>query len=112
MTIQWRQVPTYEQPLVVRKNTSASLYRWFQDTDQGRPPAQESAVALTSSPFIYTAPRKGFLIVTGGTVSTIAFSRSGTFYSVGQTSGMINVNQGDQVKITYSAAPTLTWVPT
>jgi hypothetical protein len=111
MTQQWRQVPTYEQPLTTGKNTSSSWYRWVQATEQGTAPAQESAVTPGASPYTYTAPRKGFLIVNGGTVSQISYSRSGTFHVTGQISGMVNMNQYDQVQITYSAAPTLTWVP-
>jgi hypothetical protein len=111
-TPQYRTVPTYEQPLVVGNNTSSAWYRYLQQSELGTPPAAENAVTPTGSPYTYTAPRKGFLIVQGGTVSAIAFSRSGTFYNVGQTSGTFTLDQNDQLQITYSVAPTLIWVPT
>lgn len=111
-TPQYRVVPTYEQPLVVKDNTSSAWYRYLQQNELGTPPAAESAVIPTGSPFTYTAGRKGFLIIQGGTVSQVAFSRSGTFYNVGQTSGAFTLDQNDQIKVTYSVAPTLIWVPT
>ena len=111
MTIQYRNVPTYEQPLEITGHTSSAWYRYWQQNELGTPPAAESAVTPTGSPFTYTAGRKGFLIVQGGTVSAVAFSRSGTFYTTGQTQGVFPLDQNDQLKVTYSAAPILTWVP-
>lgn len=107
----YRQVPTYTQPLVMKGNTSSAWYRWMQHTESGLPPAGETAVIPVASPFIYTAPRRGMVIVSAGTVSAISFSRSGTFYSVGQTSGSFPVNQGDQLQIVYSGVPTVIFVP-
>lgn len=112
MTQQYRTVPYYDTPLDVKGNTHRSYYRWFQDMDNGLPPAKESSVTPTGSPFVYLAPRRGYLIVTGGTVQAVAFSRSGTFYNMGQTTGCYPLNQNDQLQITYTSAPTLTWVPT
>jgi hypothetical protein len=111
-TPQYRKPPYYEIPLTVQGNTHRAWYRHFQDADNGLPPEQETSLTASASPYTYQAPRKGFVIITGGTVSLIQYSRSGTFYNVGQTSGIFPLNQGDQLKVTYSAAPTLTWVPT
>lgn len=111
MSTQYRNVPTYEQPIIVGKNTSSAWYRYLQQNELGTPPLAENAVTPTPSPFIYTAPRKGFLIVQGGTVSVVQFSRSGTFHTTGQTQGIFPLDQFDQLKITYSVTPTLTWVP-
>lgn len=109
---QFRRVPTYEQPLTIQERNSSYWYRFFQDSDTGRPPTAEASITVTASPFTYTAPRKGFVIVNGGTVSIIAFSRSGTFYTTGQTTGTFTVAQGDQLKVTYSGLPTMTFVTT
>jgi hypothetical protein len=65
------------------------------------------------SPYTYSAPVRGSVIVNGGTVSAIAFSRDGvTFYTVGQTAGMFLLNAADQLRITYTVLPTVTFVPT
>lgn len=106
----YRAIPTYKTPLVIGENLSASWYRWMNDTDQGAPPSAEAAVAVGPSPFTYQAPKKGFLIITGGTVSAVQFRRVGT-YSTGQTAGMFPVSLGDALIVTYSGAPTMTFVP-
>jgi hypothetical protein len=107
----FRIAPTYSEPLVTGKNTSSSWYRWFQSLDKGIPPSSEVAVLLGASPFTYAAPSKGFAIVSGGTVSAIAFSRTaGTFYGTGQTTGTFPLSAQDSLKITYSVAPTVIFV--
>lgn len=108
----FRTTPAYTEPLVTKDNTTASWYRWFQNLDKGLPPSSELAVTVTASPWIYTAPSQGFVIVTGGTVSLVQFSRMpGTFYPTGQTVGTFPVSQNDQLKITYTVMPTITFVP-
>ena len=108
----YRTTPTYEQPFTVNDNMAASWWRWFQDTDLGAPPSGEIAVNPVASPYIYSAAQKGNLIVSGGTVTSIQFSRTpNVFYVTGQTSGMFNLCANDQVKIVYSSPPTLTFVP-
>jgi hypothetical protein len=107
MSIQFRQVPTYTVPLSKGENTTSAWYRYLQQNELGTPPSSEVAVTVTASPFVYTAPKKGFVIVTGGTVSLITFSRTtGTFYNTGQTSGTFPVASNDQLKVTYSVLPT------
>jgi hypothetical protein len=114
MTIQFRQPPTYGEPLLHPKtqNTGTSWYRWFQQIELGTPPASEVSVTVGASPFIYTAPRQGFMIVNGGAVTIIFFSRtSGTFYNTGQIAGTFSMSQGDVLKVMYTVAPQMTFVP-
>src|SRR5271168_5385712 len=112
MTVQFRQPPTYTESLIKGSNTNSSWYRYFQQTELGTPPSAEVAVTVTGSPFTYTAPRKGFVLVTGGTVSIIAFSRTaGTFYTTGETTGVFPVALNDQLRVTYSGLPTFIFVP-
>jgi hypothetical protein len=109
---QYAQLPTYGQPLHVKELPAKVWYRFFSDLHTGQPPAAEYAVTPKASPFSFVAPVKGSLIVTGGTVSLIRFSRNGTtFYATGQISGMFALNAGDTLAVTYSVAPTLTFVP-
>ena len=112
MTTQFRQAPTYDSPLIRGEQTNSVWYRYLQANEQGVPPSGEASVTPTGSPYTYTAPRKGFLIVSGGTVSAIAFARLGPFYGTGQTAGTFTLALNDKLKITYSGAPTLTFVPT
>jgi hypothetical protein len=72
------------------------------------------AVVVGASPFLAqnTTGRDVDIIVTGGTVSAIAFSRdNATFYAVGLTAGMFRLSPFDYLRVTYSVAPTMTLVP-
>ncbi len=109
----FRTAPTYTEPLQDKGNTTASWYRWVQHIQAGVPPENETVITNVNSPYLYAAPAGGFLIVTGGTVSSIQFSRTqGVFYPTGQTSGMFTLAKGDQLAFVWSAVPNLTWVPT
>lgn len=111
MTV-FRTTPTYSQPLVIKNNLSSAWYRWFQNVDKGVAPSGENSVAVGASPWTYNAPSKGFLIVSGGTVSVISFARTpGVFYATGQTGGPFPLSQNDQLKVTFSLAPVAIWVP-
>jgi hypothetical protein len=112
MSIQFRQVPTYTVPLNKGENTTSAWYRYLQQNELGTPPSSEVAVTVTASPFVYTAPKKGFVIVSGGTVSLIAFSRTkGTFYTTGEITGVFPMGFNDQLRVTYSVLPTFIFVP-
>lgn len=108
----YRTTPTYEQPLSSDDNTTNVWWRWFQDIDNGVPPSGEINVKSVASPFIYSAKSKGNIIVNGGTVTAIAISRTGTFYTTGAITGMFNLCANDQIRVTYSSPPTLTFFPT
>jgi len=109
---QFNLVPTYQVPLEVNGNTTRDWYFFFTGLYRGLPPENESAVMLGASPATYSAPRKGSVIVSDGTVSKIEFSRNGTdYYDVGATSGMFAVNASDVLRITYSGLPDVTFVP-
>ncbi len=76
------------------------------------PLAQPSAsIAVAASPFVYTAPFAGSVAITGGTVSAIALMRQGVSVATGVTVGLIPVARGDGVQVTYSVAPTMTFIP-
>ena len=88
---------------------SVPWFRFFERLT-GKGPV-ESAVTLTSSPHTSTIGQNGFLTVSGGTVSGIEYRRgvTGSFLSIGVTSGPVPVRNGDAVKITYTVAPTVTF---
>jgi hypothetical protein len=69
------------------------------------------AVTPSASPFTYTAPSRGTLNIAGGTISAIALVRQGVSTALSTTAGHYPMALGDQLKITYSAAPTLNFVP-
>lgn len=110
---QRNSMPNYPVPLRVGQHTSKDWYFFWAGLYNGLPPAAEMPIVLGVSPAIYSAPVRGSVIVNGGTVSAIAFSRDGvTFYTTGQTAGMFLLNAADQIRITYTVLPTVTFVPT
>lgn len=110
--IQLNRMPDYNTPLLDNGAVASGWFRLWQGLWSGTPTQNLSAVTPGASPFTYRAPAGGSLIVQGGTVSQVQFSRDGTaFFTTGQTQGMFPVSQGDALAITYSAAPTLNFVP-
>ena len=84
--------------------------------DQGMPGRTilPSSITVGASPYTYqnTNTYPADVIVNGGTVSAIAFSRdNATFYTVGLTSGIFALSQYDFLRVTYTVAPTMTLVP-
>lgn len=67
------------------------------------------AVTLTGSPFTYTAPSSGALVIAGGTVSAVQFKRTTT--AALPIAGQFVLATGDQIVITYTVAPTVTFIP-
>lgn len=73
-----------------------------------------SGVTPSASPYTYqnTNTYPVDVIVNGGTVSAIAFSRdNATFYTVGQINGVFALSHYDFLRVTYTMVPTMTLVP-
>lgn len=105
-------LPTYKEELSNKGVTSRTWYKFWGDVWKGEHPASIASVTPTASPFTYQAPWRGFMIVQSGTVSLIQFSRDGTTnVNTGVTSGCIPLSFGDLIIVTYSVAPTMTFVP-
>lgn len=103
-------IPTYEQSISQNNKTNSAWYRFFQGLFNGVPSGAESSVTLGATPYSYTAPSGGWVIVRGGTVSAIQYTRSITTLT-GLTSGIFPVGQGDILTITYTVLPTVTFFP-
>ena len=74
-----------------------------------------SAITVGASPFVYqnTTNYDCSVLTSGGTVTLIEFSRDGaTWYSTGSvTQGYDHLSPGDRLRITYTAAPVMTFIP-
>jgi hypothetical protein len=68
-------------------------------------------VTLTASPFTFTAPSNGALVVAGGTVSAIQYKRAPNTVPLGVIAGQFVIAATDQITITYTAAPTVVFIP-
>lgn len=99
-------------PIDTKGIINRTWYQFWIDVWKGKPQGGISPQAVTSSPFTYQAATKGFMVIQGGTVTLIQFTRDGiTNVNTGQTAGCIPLAQGDLVIVTYSVAPTMTWIP-
>jgi len=112
MAQQFNSLPNFGVPLEKQGVTSKDWYFYWANLFTGLPPGNETALVPGASPYTYIAGVKGNLLVSGGTVSAIAFSRDGsTFYSTGQTAGMFPLNARDSLRVTYTVTPTMVFVP-
>jgi hypothetical protein len=68
------------------------------------------AVTPGASPYTFTAPDPGRMILTGGTVSLVEIGRQGAFLSTGLTAGLFPLSRGDALRVTYSVAPTMNFL--
>lgn len=113
MPQQFNSLPVYAQPLLDKGVTTAPWYFFWQGLFKGLAPAAVLPTTPGASPYTFTAPVKGFMLITGGTISAVDFSRDGvTFYSYGATAGQFTVNAADRLRVTYSVVPTMIFVPT
>lgn len=72
----------------------------------------QATVTAGASPFVFTTPAQGTLLVSGGPVTLIEYSKDAlTWYPTGVTQGQIQMVPNDHVRITYMNAPTLTFFP-
>lgn len=70
-------------------------------------------ITLTGSPFVYVSPIMAYIVVQGGTVSKLEFSRDTgtTWIDLGTVAGMFTLEAQDEMRVTYTVAPTMTSVP-
>ncbi len=112
MASQFNTIPNYPVQLSYGPNTSKDWYFFWSGLFRGLPPGNVEPVTVGTSPYVYSAVKRGSMIVSGGTVSLIEFSRDGTtFYDMGQISGTFPLNASDQIRVTYSVTPDMTFIP-
>lgn len=68
-------------------------------------------VTVGASPYSYIASRDGYLAVTGGTVTKQEYGRTAVFTDVGLLTSMLPILQGDTMRVSYTATPTITFIP-
>lgn len=71
-----------------------------------------TAITVTASPFTFTNPEAVPInvMISGGTVTTIALSVDGsTFTTMGLLGGQFHLNPGQSIQVTYVVAPTMNY---
>lgn len=98
-------------PVMIQQDWYLFLVSVYNAVTQGLPQSEEP-LTVGASPFTYQAILKGQVLITGGTVSGIEFSRDGTtYYSTGQISGFIQMDRSDYVRVTYTVTPVVKFFP-
>lgn len=69
------------------------------------------AVTPGASPYEHVADRAGSMLVVGGTVSLVEIGRAGSYFDCGVVAGPITLAPYDSVRVTYTVAPTMTFLP-
>ena len=90
----------------LRRSQADGLFVAFAGT-----PAASSAITVGASPFAYTATTGGTVAISAGTVSAVTLTRASTVIATGVLAGLIPVRNGDIVTVTYTAAPTMVFIP-
>lgn len=105
------QMPIVMDRAMAQKDWFLFFTNLYTAVTDGIPQAEE-AVTLAASPMTYTAVIRGQAHVSGGTVSVIEFSRNGTdWYDTGAIAGFVQMDRGDQLRVTYTVAPDITYFP-
>ena len=78
---------------------------------RSQPGQAPSNLSVGASPWTFSAPTNGFIVLDGGTVSNVEFQRAGVAAQIGNPPELIPLRQADQIIVTYSAAPGAVWFP-
>lgn len=81
-----------------------------QPTNERSNTAAES-VTPSGSPYTFRSGRDGYVIVQGGMVSRIDYVRLGVATQIGSLAGLFPLLSGDGLQVTYTVAPTMTFIP-
>jgi hypothetical protein len=112
VTQQFNRAPTYQEPLVTKGSITKGWFTLWTGLLSGQATGPVSPVTLGTSPLSYKAAQGGTLVIQGGSVSLVSFTRDGlTNVNTGQTQGMFPLSQNDTLIITYTGTPILTFVP-
>lgn len=96
---------------VFPQDPSPAFVRFMVPQDTPNAPPDVEGQTPGASPWTYTPGVSGWVLVSGGTVSAIAWSRDGvTFLATGMITGFFPVEVTDSVRITYTVAPTVTLI--
>lgn len=105
------QTPIVATEGLAQKDWYIFFYNLYLAVTEGMPQAQE-VIPIGASPFVYISVIKGQMHIAGGTVSLVEFSRDGTnWFGAGITAGFVTMDARDQLRITYTVAPTLNYFP-
>lgn len=68
-------------------------------------------IALSGSPLVFTAPRRGMIALSGNTVQDVTITRHGLEITLRKDVSAIPVSRGDIVTIKYAGSPDIAFIP-
>lgn len=72
---------------------------------------QLAPLSFSSSPFVYTPANNGNIVIDGGTVTSVTLQRQGQTINLPSGNVVVPVSKSDIVTITYTDAPSVTFLP-
>lgn len=108
------EVPPYDTEMYQGISMDTRWKGWFLGLDKAVNGNQGAPATVSgASPYTLqnTTSCDQLVMVAGGTVSSVEYSRDGsTFITTGSVTGQFVVFPGDYLRVTYSVAPTITVV--
>jgi hypothetical protein len=104
------RVPDLVSPAVDEQRRFTRTWVQFF-TSLGAVPKPVETITAGASPFAYTAPASGSVLLRGGTVTFTDLIRGPSPLPLGMTSGLIPVAAGDTLVVTYTVAPSMFFIP-
>lgn len=101
-------LPSASSPVLEGEGFSAPWFRFFSALTAA--PGAIEPVTIGASPFSYTAPVAGHLVISGGSVSQLRIVRGRVSFNY-PLGNQVPVSPGDIVIVTYATAPSLTFIP-
>lgn len=104
------QQPGIDIATVQTEAQDAALLAILAQMARGTSTPLPFGITVSASPFTYQAPFAGTVLISGGTVSAVQFSRDHTTFFDYPHAGPVQVATGDIVKVTYTGLPTMTMI--
>lgn len=101
-------VPSTNQPISENGIVTTVWQRFFNALVSS--PSAIASIQATQSPVAYKAAERGTLSISGGTISDVTLQRASVSISLGPVR-LVPVANADTVTITYSVAPTISFIP-
>jgi hypothetical protein len=100
--------PPFNSKVLSSVGDLESLWHLFFDNLTKKNTKQPVSVTVGASPFVTRADDDGMYIIKGGTVSLIEIQRNLAAYEgIGVIAGPLPVQQGDNVRVTWTVLPTI-----
>lgn len=78
---------------------------------RSEPGQTPTALGVGASPWTFSAPSNGCLILDGGSVSNVEYQRNGVQAQIGNPPEIVPMRVSDQIILTFSLPPNAVWFP-